>query len=171
MLLWPALLIALLTVLLFILSPPGIEAYRPYLAAAGIGGWSVAAFTLWFSLQAFARCHLAGLWLQLPFYEVFIPYQDIQSTRLVQFGRQFPPDNENWSRRRFLEPLFFRAVVIVELRALPAPRRQLHLWMSRHLLSPDTPGFMLPVRDWLGFRGELDEFRSRSYSLTQHKER
>jgi len=163
MLLCPSILIALLTVVLVILSPPGIEAYRPYIVAAAIGGWSVAGLTLWFGLRAFARCRADGLWLQLPFYRVIIPYRDIQSTRLAQFGRQFPPENERWSRRHFLEPLFFSTVVVVELRELPAPRRQLSLWMSHYLLSPLTPGFMLPVRDWLSIHGELDEYRSRSY--------
>jgi hypothetical protein len=161
MLFWPALLIALLTTVLVVLSPPGLEAYRPTLAAAGIGGWSVAILTFWYSQRAFVCCCTDGLWLRLPFYQVIIPYHDIQSTRLAQFGRQFPPENEPWSRRHFLEPLFLSTVVVVELPALPAPRRQLRLWMSRYLLSPDTTGFMLPLRDWLGFHGELDEFRSR----------
>jgi hypothetical protein len=53
--------------------------------------------------------------------------------------------------------------VVVELHALPVSRRELTLWTSRYLLSADTPGFVLPVQDWLGFRGELDEFRSRDH--------
>lgn len=163
MLFWPALLIGLLITVLAILSPPGIEAYWPYLLVAGIGGWAVAILSLWFSLRSYARCRPDGLCIRLPFYELVVPYRDIQSTRLAQFGRQFPPENERWSRRRFLEPLSFTTVVVVELEALPAPRRRLRLWMSHYLLSPDTPGFMLPVRDWLGLRSELDEFRSRRH--------
>ncbi|HSJ53383.1 MAG TPA: hypothetical protein VLC52_06510 [Anaerolineae bacterium] len=163
MLFWPALLIALITTALVILEPPGIEAHRLYLVVAGIGGWALAILTLWFSLRAHVYCCADGLRLRFPFYELLIPYRDIQSTRLAQLGRQYPPQGESWSRRQFLEPLFPSTVVVVELESLPAPRRQLHLWMSRYVLSPDTPGFMLPVRDWLAFRSELDEFRSRSY--------
>jgi len=162
MLFWPALLIALLTTALVIVSPAGIEPHRLYLVVAGIGGWSVAILTVWFSLRAHVCCCADGLRLRLPFYQLLIPYRDIQSTRLAQLGRQFPPDSEPWSRRHFLDPLFHCTVVVVELGALPGPRRRLHLWMSRYLLPPDVPGFMLPVRDWLGFRSELDEFRSRS---------
>ncbi len=163
MLFWPALLIALLCTALVVLSPPGIEPHRLYLVAAGLGGWAIAILTFWFSLRTHATCWEDGLRLRFPFYEVRIPYRDMQSTRLGQLGRQFPPECEPWSRRHFLEPLFASTVVVVEVSALPAPRHQLHLWMSRYLLSPDTPGFMLPVRDWLTFRAELDEFRSRSY--------
>jgi hypothetical protein len=163
MLFWPALLIALLAMALVVLSPPGIEGWQPYLVVAGLAGGAAAILSLWFSLRAFARCTAGGLLVSLPFYELLIPYGDIQSTRLSQIGRQYPPENEPWSRRRFLEPLSYVTVVVVELKALPAPRRQLQLWMSRYLLSPDSPGFMLPVRDWLALRAELDEYRSRSY--------
>lgn len=163
MVFWPALLIGLLTTGLVILSPPGIDAYQPYLSVAGAGGWSLAVLTFWFGLRSYACCRADGLELQLPFYQLTIPYNDIQSTRLAQFGRQFPVDGEPWTRRHFLEPLFFSTVVVIQLGALPAPRRQLRLWMSKYLLAPDAPGFMLPVRDWLGFRSELDEFRFRSH--------
>ncbi len=170
MLFWPACLIALLALVLVILSPPGIEASRPYLVAAALGGWSVAALTLWWSLRSFACCRADGLWLELPFYRATIPYHDIQSTRLAQFGREFPPQHERWSRRRFLEPLFFSTAVVVELKELPASRRQLRPWLGHYLLLPDRPGFILPVRDWLGFHGELDECRSRSTFPLEHKQ-
>ena len=163
MLFWPAFLIGASTTALVVLSPPGIDAYWPNLVLAGSGGWAVAGLTLWFSLRAFVCCRADGLWLRTPFYELLIPYRAVQSTRLSQFGRQFPLENERWSRRRFLEPLFFSTVVAVELDELPASRQVLRLWLSHYLLSPDTPGFMFPVRDWLGFRSELDEHRSRSH--------
>jgi hypothetical protein len=163
MLFWPALLIALLSMALVVLLPSAIEEQRAYFLVLGLGGAAVATMTLWLSLRAYVCCLSGGLWLRLPFYELLIPYRDIQSTRLSQLGRQYPPESEPWSRRRFLEPLYYCTVVVVELNALPAPRRKLQFWMSRYLLCPDVPGFMLPVRDWLGLRSELDEFRSRSY--------
>jgi len=163
MLFWPALLIALLSAALVILSPPGIEPHRLYLLVTGLAAGSLAILAAWFGLRTHVTCWEDGLRLRFPFYEVRIPYRDFKSTRLSQLGRQFPPECESWSRRHFLEPLFASTVVVVEVNALPAPRGQLRLWMSPYVLSPDSPGFVLPVRDWLTFRGELDEFRSRSH--------
>lgn len=163
MVFWPGLLIVVLCIALLLWAPPALAAGRPRLIVAAMAAGVIALFSQWLSLRAYVHCRADGLRLHLPLRRWTIPYDQIQSTRLVELTRQFPPENEPWSRRRFLEPFAGTTAVVVELDRLPATRSRLRLWMSPYMLSPQIPGLLLPVRDWLTFRGELDEFRARSY--------
>ena len=160
MVFWPTILIVALSAALIIWGP---AEFRAYLSVTVFGSGAILVLTLFFRLRAYAQCRSSGLRVQMPFFHLDIPYRSIQTTRPTDLFRLFLPSEQRWTQRRFLMPIFGRTVVVVELGALPAPRRRLRLWMIKYMLSPDTEGLVLAVRDWIGLRAELDEFKARTY--------
>ena len=160
---WPCVLILGLIVGLLIWNPTGLERYRATLEVVLVGTGVLLILTFVLRLRAYAQCRAAGLWVQLPFYRVSIPYQNIKATRLTELHRMFSDGQLSRGQRRFLEPVMGRTVVIVELEEMPFPSLARRLWLSRAMICPDELGLIMAVEDWLTFRTELDEaiFRHR----------
>lgn len=162
---WPALLIVAGSAALLAWNPSKLQPYRPLLTIAlGCCGM-VLVLTLLFRLRAHARCTADCVRVRLPFYQFEIPYSEIKNVRPTELFRLFPPRDQRWSQRRFLAPLFGATVLAIDLDRLPNRKVWLGLWMNKYMLSPDRVGVILAVRDWMGFRAELDEFRARMRRL------
>jgi hypothetical protein len=151
-----------LSAALLVWNPPKVEPYRTTLRVALAGAGSILVLTMFYRLRAYARCLQSGLHLQLPFYHLLIPYQEIRSTRPTELYRMFPYEKQNWTQQRFLRTIIGKTVVVVEVEQLHHSHIWLRLWMSKYMLCPDRVGLALAVRDWMAFRAELDESRARS---------
>ena len=46
---------------------------------------------------------------------------------------------------------------VVEIENLAPPGFLTRMWMSKYLVNPNQSSLILPVRDWMAFRAELDE--------------
>ena len=158
---WPAVLIVGVSTGLLVWAPAKLEPYRPILTLALACCGLVLALTLLFRLRAYARCSMHGVLLRLPFYHFEIPYSEIKNVRPTELFRLFPPQEQRWSQRRFLAPLLGQTVLVIELDELPNRKTWLRLWMTKYMICPDRVGVIVAVRDWMGFRAELDEFSAR----------
>lgn len=157
---WPCVLSMALSAALLIWTPTRLVAYRTNLSVILAGTGLILILTFLFRLRAYAQCRVEGLRIQLPFYRLTIPYEEIKVTRPSDFYRVFPPKEQPRIQRHFIEPLLAKTVVVIELGALPRRKAWLRLWLSRYMLCPEVVGLVLPVRDWIAFRTELDDFRS-----------
>lgn len=158
---WPCILILALSAALLIWNPTQAESYRPSLILLVLGSGLTLIATYWLRLRAYAQCRADGLRVRLPFKDMAIPYQDMKSIRPTELYRLFPPLAQRWTQRAFLRPLFGQTVIVVEMERLPHSRVWLRLWLSPYMLSPDAEGLVIPVRDWMAFRLDLDEYRAR----------
>ncbi len=160
---WPCVLIVGLIGGLLFWNPAGLERYRATLEVVLVGTGLLLIFTFVLRLRAYVQCRSTGLWVQLPFYHMSIPYPSIKATRLTDLHRVFSEGQLGWGQRRFLEPIMGKTVVIVELEELPLPRLARRLWLSKAMICPDEVGLIMAVDDWLTLRTELDEaiFRHR----------
>jgi hypothetical protein len=158
---WVSVLIVALAAGLLIWKPPELARYRSCLSVVLVGTGSVLILTFIYRLRAYAQCRENELCVQLPFYRLTIPYSVIRATRLNEFGRLFLPQEQRWTQRYFLRWLWGETVVAVDLEQLPAARPWLRLWMSQYMLDPNQASLVLPVRNWITFRSELDEFLAR----------
>lgn len=163
MVFWPAFLILILAGAIVTWNPVPMQPYRPHLIVAAIGSGLILVLTQLFRLRAYIQCRNDGLHVRAPFYQWTIPYREVQKTRVTELGRQFPIDQERWTRRHFLEPLLGKTVIVVELNRLPESRWRLGLSLGRFMVCSDAEGLILAVRDWMALRTELDEFRARTY--------
>jgi hypothetical protein len=155
---WPSLLLIILCAGLLVWNPEPFQRYRFHLMVILVATGLIFILTNFYRLRAYARCRPEALRVQLPFYHLDIPYRQIRTTRLTELQRMFPLGSLRWTQRAFAEPLMGRTVVVVELEQLSLPRSSLRLWMSPLMLPPDVVGMVLPIRDWLTFRTELDEY-------------
>jgi hypothetical protein len=162
---WPSVLILGATGALLVWNPAQLVSYRSHLTAILVGTGLLLVLSLVFRLMAFAQCRDDGLWIRLPFYHLSVPYGRIKATRPTEFYRLFPPNEQRWGERVFLGPLWGRTLLVIDLDGLPASRARLRLWMSKYMLAPQDVGLVVPVRDWMAFRTELDEHKFRSKRL------
>jgi hypothetical protein len=158
---WVCILILAVTSGLLIWNPPQLARYRTSLSVVLAGTGLILILTFLYRLRAYVQCHEDDLCVRLPFYRLSIPYATIRTTRASQFFRIFPPEEQRWTQRYFLRWLWGASVVVVDMEQLPRTRPWLRLWMGNYLVHPNEPSLVLPVRDWIAFRAELDEFLSR----------
>ncbi len=158
---WPAILTVATCGALLVWNPAKLQPYRFYLAVALVCCGLVLILTFAFRLRAYAALTEEAIRVRLPFHRLEIPYRDIKNVRPTELFRMFPPRQQRWTQRRFLEPLFGATVIVIELDELPRPKAWLRLWMTPFMVCPDKVGLIIAVRDWLGFRATLDEYRAR----------
>jgi hypothetical protein len=158
---WPAILTVAVSIGLLVWAPAKLQPYRLVLILALACCGLVLVLTFLFRLRAYARCTAHGVRVRLPFYHFDIPYDEIKNVRPTELFRLFPPRELRWPQRRFLAPLLGMTVLAIELDKLPNRTAWLRLWMNKYMLCPDRVGVIVAVRDWMGFRAELDEFRAR----------
>jgi hypothetical protein len=159
---WPGILTVALSAALLIWNPAPLESHRLPLMVVLSGTGLILVLTFAFRLRAYVQCLTDGLHVRLPLHRLTIPYFEIKSARPTELYRMFPPEQQNWSQRRFLRSLFGATVVAVEMDQLPHAHLSLRLWMSKYMLCSDRVGLVFAVRDWIAFRAELDEFKARS---------
>ena len=162
---WPAILIVAASTALLVWAPAKMEPYRLILILALACCGLVLVLTLMFRLRAYVQCSLHALRIRLPFYHFEIGYDEIRNVRPTELYRLFPPSEQRGPQRRFLSPLLAATVLVIELDELPNRTAWLRLWMNKYMLCPDRVGVIVAVRDWMGFRAELDEFRARRQHL------
>ena len=158
---WPAILTVAVCIALLVWAPAKLEPYRLILILALACCGLVLVLIFMFRLRAYTRCTAHAVRVRLPFYHFDIPYGEIKNVRPTELFRLFPPSEQRWPQRRFLGPLFGVTVLAIELDKLPNRTPWLRLWMNKYMLCPDRVGVIIAVRDWMGFRAELDEFRAR----------
>ena len=158
---WPAILTVAASTALLVWAPAKLEPYRLLLTMALACCGLVLVLTLLFRLRAYAICSVHRVRVRLPFYHFDIPYSEIKNVRPTELFRLFHPRDQRALQRRFLAPLLGTTVLVIELDELPNRTAWLRLWMNKYMLCPDRVGVIIAVRDWMGFRAELDEFRAR----------
>jgi extradiol dioxygenase family protein len=68
----------------------------------------------------------------------------------------FPPREQSWSQRRFLQSFYGETAVAVELHGYPLSRILLRLFLSPLIYLPQSTGFVFIVDDWMKLSTELD---------------
>jgi len=155
---WPAIMIFAVCAGLLVWNPAPFQRFRLELGVMLAGTGLILVLTFAFRLTAYVQCRLDGLLVQTPFQHVKIPYEEIRLTRPTQFYHLFPPDDQRWTQRSFLAPLWGKTAVVVEMDKLPVRAGWLRMWMGKYMVCSDVVGIALLVRDWMGLRSELDEF-------------
>jgi len=155
---WPCILIFAICAGLLVWNPAPFRPFRLHLGLMLVGTGLILVLTFVFRLTAYVQCRLDGLRVQTPFQRLTIPYEEIRQTRPNQIYHVFPPDAQRWTQRHFLDPLWGKTAVVIEMAELPRGAGWLRLWMGKFMICPDTVGLVVLVRDWMAFRSELDEF-------------
>jgi len=170
---WPCILIVLSSVVLWRFAPRISIIHAPFSALALVPA-SVSIIIL---VYAYLARRLAWVWckpdhlrIQTPIYPLIISYGRIKSVRPKTFAQVFDPAEEKAARQRWLEPYWGKTVLVIELSKYPVNKAWLRLWFSPYLLSPDVPGFVFMVEDWMTLSRQLDELRT-AWGMSRADER
>lgn len=151
----PALLLILVSGGLLIWDHPALQGLRLILVMTFLLPLALVLLVFVMSRLAYVQCAEDGLVVQLPLSRVQVPYDSIIETRAAFMYELFPPAQQPFSTRGFLDPLWRMPVVVVRLRSLPQPRQQLRLWMDSRMIIHE--GLVFLVRDHMRFRRQVQE--------------
>jgi hypothetical protein len=134
--------------------------YRALALVPGLIALFILVFTFMARRLAWVQCRSNNLRIQTPIYPLTISYGRIKEVVPQPFNNVFSPAEEKAARRNWLGPYWGRTVLVVRLSKFPASRRWLRLWFSPYVLTPDTPGFVFVVEDWMALSRQLEDFRT-----------
>jgi len=101
----------------------------------------------------------------VPFYQLKIPYKNIEHVRMTEFRRLFNYKELSWADKRFLQPYFKETVATLHLKKFPKPYVIIRIFLPRYLFIPHEEGFLFLVKDYLMLNTEVDshliEYRDR----------
>lgn len=115
-------------------------------------------FALLARTMAYVQPQRDHLRLVTPFLRLQISYRRFQSIHPASFAKLFPPHESGWAEEQFLDPFYGMTTVVVDLKAFPLPRPLLRLFLARQMLTPQSPGFIFLVDDWMALSNEIDTF-------------
>ena len=130
-------------------------------------------FTFLSRRTAWVQCRANHLRIQTPIYPLAVSYGRIKEVIPQSFSQVFNPSEEKAARRNWLRPYWGKTALVVRLSKYPVSKAWLRLWFSPYLLSPDTPGFVFLVEDWMGLSRQIDDFRTtwEKYRIKKRQER
>ena len=130
-------------------------------------------FTFLSRRTAWVQCRANHLRIQTPIYPLTVSYGRIKEVIPQSFSQVFDPSKEKAARRNWLRPYWGKTALVVRLSKYPVSKVWLRLWFSPYLLSPDTPGFVFLVEDWMGLSRQIDDFRTtwEKYRIKKRQER
>lgn len=117
-------------------------------------------FTFLSRRTAWVQCRPNHLRIQTPIYPLIVSYGRIKEVLPKSFSQVFNPAKEKAARRSWLRPYWGQTALVVRVSKYPVRKAWLRLWFSAYLLSPDTPGFVFLVEDWMGLSRQIDDFRT-----------
>lgn len=138
---------------------------------AGLLSLAFFIFTLIGPRGAFAQPRDEYLLLQTPIFRVRIRYDQIKNTRPVKMGRVFIPTTLRAGQRHFLSKYLGHTALSIDLFERPRFMGLLRLFFHSFTFSPDTPGFIVLVEDWIGFShllsSKIDTWRAAQHVPAQ----
>lgn len=149
----PSLLLMVVSAGLLVWNHPALQELRLVLVITFLLPLALLLGTFIMSRLAYVQCREEGLFIRLPFHRLDVPYESVVETRATLMYQLFPPSEQRFSTRAFLDPLWNMSAVVVRLKYLPEPRQQLRLWMDHRMIIQN--GLVLLVKDYMGFRREI----------------
>ncbi len=117
---------------------------------------AIGIFAFFARFMCYVQAKQDHLLIATPFVRLKTSYRRVVEIRSIEFYRLYSPKNLSWSERTYLDPLFARTAVVVNLKSFPVSRLVLRLFFPKYLLSPQHRGFILVVPDWMTLSTELD---------------
>ena len=151
----PSVWLLLVSVVLLVWDHPSLKDLQLALVLAALLSVTLLLLTFVMSRLARVECGEDGLLVQVPLYRVHVPYDSIARTRTASLGNLFPAKKQPFYARSFLNPLWQRPAVVVEVELLPLPSRQLRLWMDARMFLKSA--LVLLVEDHRDLRSQIDE--------------
>lgn len=99
--------------------------------------------------------------VQTPIYRLKISYRRIHGTRPVEVGKVYFRGTPKRRELKALQPFLGETALMLDLIGWPLSPIAMRLFLHRYMLSPDQPGLVLMVREWMTLSKQLSSFIDR----------
>lgn len=127
-----------------------------YLAYAGATILALVILVLLMSGRGYIQARQDHILLRVPLWRLKIPYTHVENVRMAAFREIYRGVDLNWAMRRFLKPYFKETVATVILKTFPKPYGLLRMVIPNYLFLPKGVGFLVLIKDYIGFNTEVD---------------
>ncbi len=144
-----------------------VDLYYPFWGDFRLVAWLLAAGLLlvWFFLFSWVRqtavyLRRGHLQIQGPFFSLRIPYDQVLSVTHARLSDHHTPDRLSVDRMEWLANLYFESCAFVLTRENPLPSSLKRRFFSPLIFSPDRPGVLLLVPDWVELARKIEAARA-----------
>lgn len=125
------------------------------LTAAWICLWL---FVLIFAIRnrAYIQAHVGFVKIKFPMYSLKIPYNVVHTMMSQELGMIHDRESMKFGEYRFFKPYFGKTMMALLLKSYPKSERSIKFFMPDYLFLPNDIGFLIYVKDWMGFSTEFD---------------
>jgi len=129
-----------------------------WLFACAVLAFALSIFAFITRYMAYLQVYSAYISIHTPFLRLNISFKRVRSVHPVLMQQLFPDSDLSWSQRSYLESFYGKTAVVVELNGYPMSPTLLKLFLPSQMFSPQSPGLVLLVPDWMKLSTELDSF-------------
>jgi hypothetical protein len=129
-----------------------------WLLGTALLSFAISVFAFLTRLAAYVQVTSSTLNVVTPFIRLKISYRRVQSVHPVLMQQIFPSENLTWAQRSYLSAFNGKTALLAELRGYPISPVILHLFWTDQMFSPQSPGLVLLVADWMQLCTEFDSF-------------
>jgi hypothetical protein len=108
---------------------------------------------------AYVQAGQSFLSINTPFLRLRVAYNRMNSIHPVLIQQMYPTNSSSWAQRSFLEPLYGKTALMIEVRSFPMNPAYLRLFLPKEMFSNRSTGLVILVPDWMKLSTELDSFR------------
>lgn len=137
-------------------SPYFLPPNDQYLAYAAIVLLFLMFLVFFLRGRGFIQAREGHILLRVPLFRLKIPYTHVENVRMAAFREIYRDVDLNWSSRRFLKPYFRETVATLRLRSFPISYGFLRIFIPGYLFLPTGTGFLVLIKDYIGFNTEVD---------------
>lgn len=106
--------------------------------------------------RGFIQARDGHILLRVPLFRLKIPYTHVENVRMASFREIYRGVDLNWASRRFLKPYFNETVATLMLKSFPISSGFLRIFIPSYLFLPKGTGFLVLIKDYIGFNTEVD---------------
>jgi len=129
-----------------------------WLLVTALLSFAISVFAYLTRLASYVQVTNSTLNVVTPFIRLKISYRRIQSVHPVLVQQLFPPETLTWAQRSYLSAFTGKTALLAELRGYPISPVILRLFWTPQMFSPQSPGLVLLVSDWMQLSTEFDSF-------------
>ncbi len=129
-----------------------------WLSACAILAFTLSVFAFITRYMAYMQVFDTHINLRTPFLRLNVSYRRVRSAHPALIQQLFPDKELSWAEHHYLAPFYGKTAVVVELSKYPMNPKILRLFLPAQMFSPQSPGLVLMVPDWMKLSTELDSF-------------
>jgi hypothetical protein len=129
-----------------------------WLLGTALLSFAIGIFAFLTRLAAYVQVTDNTLNIVTPFIRLKISFRRIQSFHPVLIQQIFPSEKLSWAARSYLSAFNGKTALMVELHGYPINPAILRIFWTAQMFSPQSPGLVLLVSDWMKLSTEFDSF-------------